>query len=473
MAGENKVTNYIDKYQTEQKSKITRRSFIEQTTKIAGISLGLTFVNPINSLQVLADTEKISDRSIRQPLLVFPVVSDIHMNKDSNQTFEKFKTTLQQLNDVVPRQDAFIIVGDLTDNGLMPEYEKFKSAYLTHKQKNAASLIAIGNHDYWNDLSVADAQKRYIQETGMPSIYYHKVIKGYHFIVLGTEDGVTEGTFSVKQIEWLSEKLKQAKADDPNKPIFVFHHQPIKDTIYGSEWGFTENRDLFYDTLKKYPQAITFSGHTHYPLDDPKIIHQKDFTTIGTSTGAYLWLDAGRIQGEVPEGADILNQALVVEVYKDKVLIKPRDIHNNDWTRDPFEISYPAQKDNFKYTDARRDKKAPFFTRDAMLSVNNEMTTATSLSIMFTQAKDNLLVHDYKIIVKNTENGKIAKEYLGFSEFYKDPVPNPLTLKLEGLSPKTTYEVEVFALDAFHNISANSIKALGRTKEAEPSANQK
>lgn len=471
--GANEMRKSFDNQQAEQKPKITRRTFIERTTKVAGLSLGLTFANPMQSLQVLADTGNSNGSSSRKPLLIFPVISDIHMNANSDQTFEKFKTTLKQLNDVVPRQDAFVIVGDLTDNGLMPEYEKFKSAYHAHKQKSAASLIAIGNHDYWNDLPEADAQKRFLEETGMPSIYYHKVIKGYHFIVLGTEDGETEGTFSVKQIEWLSEKLKQAKADDPIKPIFVFHHQPIKDTIYGSEWGFTVNRDLFYDTLKKYPQAITFSGHTHYPLDDPKIIHQKDFTTIGTSTGAYLWLDAGRIQGEVPEGADILNQALVVEVYKDKVLIKPRDIHNNDWTREPFEVSYPVQREKFKYTDARRDKKAPFFTRDSMLSVNNEMTTATSLSIMFTQAKDNLLVHDYKIIVKNTENGKVAKEYLGFSEFYKDPVPNPLTLKLEGLSPKTTYEVEVFALDAFDNISANSIKALGRTKEGAPAANKK
>ena len=64
-------------------------------------------------------------------------------------------------------------------------------------------------------------------------------------------------------------------------------------TVYGSEWGFTENRDLMYDTLKPYPQVITFSGHTHYPLDDPRIIHQEDFTSIGTSTGAYVWLDSG------------------------------------------------------------------------------------------------------------------------------------------------------------------------------------
>lgn len=108
--------------------------------------------------------------------------------------------------------------------------------------------------------------------------------------------------------------------------------------------------------MKEYPQVISFSGHTHYPLDDPRIIHQKDFTSIGTSTGAYLWLDSGRIQGEVPEDADILNQALIVEVHNNKVIIKRRDIHNDDWTGEPFEISYPANKHNFKYIEDR-DKR--------------------------------------------------------------------------------------------------------------------
>jgi 3',5'-cyclic AMP phosphodiesterase CpdA len=424
-------------------------------------------VNPLSAFEALADSNN-NKSSGPKPKLVFPVISDVHINADHDKTLEKFTTTLKQLNRVVPKQDAIVVVGDLTDNGLTAEYDKFMKAYQANKQSKSASLIAIGNHDYWNGLSVAEAQKRFLDKTGMPSIYYHKVIKGYHFIVMGTEDGVTEGTFTAKQIGWLGEKLKLARKDDPNKPIFVFHHQPIKDTIYGSEWGFTENRDLFYNTLKEYPQAITFSGHTHYPLDDPKIIHQKDFTTIGTSTGAYLWLDAGRIQGEVPEGADILNQGLIVEVYEDKVKIKRRDIHNNNWTGQPFEISCPADKKKFTYTDARKDKKPPYFTSGAMLSVVNDMSTTTALSIKMTQAKDNLLVHDYKIVVTNTETNAKAKEYLGFSEFYKDPVPNPLILNLEGLSPNTTYEMEVHALDAYGNISTNSLTALGRTKKDEP-----
>lgn len=440
-----------------------RRSFLKKTTGVAGATLGLTLASTLNSLPVGAvSSSSVMESNGNIPDLVFPVISDIHVQRQSDDFLNKFITTLEQLNKVAPEQDAFVVVGDLTDLGTELEYDKLMSAYNPRKQPQAVSMFAIGNHDYWNGLSAANSQKRFCEKTGMESIFYHKVIKGYHFIVLGTEDGNTSGTFSVKQIEWMGEQLKIANADDPKKPIFVFHHQPIKGTIYGSEWGFSQNRDLFYDTLKEYPQVVTFSGHTHYPLDDPRIIHQKDFTTIGTSTGAYLWIDGGRIQGEVPEGASFLNQALIVEVYNNKLIIKRRDIHNDDWTGEPFEISYPANKENFKYTEDR-DQKAPFFTNDAMISIVNEKTTVTSLAIMLTQAKDDLLVHDYKVVARNAETGEVANEFLAFSEFYKDPVPNPLTLPVGELKPNTTYEIEVHALDAYGNVSNNSLKVLGKT----------
>ncbi|TCN19718.1 metallophosphoesterase family protein [Mesobacillus foraminis] len=442
---------------------MNRRGFLQKTTLVVGAAMGATLVNSLPGFPVMAaSSSAVGKAKGRKPDIVFPVISDVHIKSNSNDNLDKFVSTLEQLNEIAPMQDAFVVVGDLTENGHTEEYDKFFSVYNARRQTKAASLVAIGNHDYWNGLAVQDAQKRFLEKSSMESIYYHKVIKGYHFIVLGTEDGVTEGTFSVKQIEWMADKLKQANSDDPKKPIFVFHHQPIMGTVYGSEWGFSENRNLFYDTLKAYPQVISFSGHTHYPLDDPRIIHQKDFTSIGTSTGAYLWLDAGRVQGEVPEGVNVLNQALIVEVYNNKVLINRRDIHNNDWTGEPFEISQPAKKNKFIYTDDR-DKKAPFFTKDAMISLIHDKTTAASLAVMFSQAKDDLLVHDYKMTVVNMGTGKIEKEILGFSEFYKDPVPNPITLPIDGLKPDTLYEIKVIAIDAFGNESNSSLRVLGKT----------
>jgi Calcineurin-like phosphoesterase len=446
------------------KKGMDRRSFLEKTTKMAGVALGATLIGSVNGLPVGAvSSSSVMKSNGIKPDLVFPVISDVHIFSYNDQNLNKFKTTLDQLNGIAPKQDAFVVVGDFTDRGDIAEYDRFMTSLNTNKQSHAVSLLAMGNHEYYNGLSVVESQKRFLSKTKMESLYYHKVIKGYHFIVLGAEVVSGVETFSAEQIRWVGEQLKIANADDPKKPIFVFHHFPITGTVYGSEWGISLNRDLFYETLKPYPQVISFSGHTHFPLDDPRIIHQEDFTSIGTSSGFNVWLEAGRIQGELPEGADFINQALVVEVYNKKVIIKRRDIHNDDWTGEPFEISFPSHKKKFKYTDRRRNKREPYFSLDSMVSIVQEQSTAFSLAIMLTQAKDDLLVHDYKIIAKRVDNGEIEKEVLAFSDFYKDPVPNPITLNIDGLKPNTLYELEVFALDAYGNQSRKSLKVLGKT----------
>jgi hypothetical protein len=105
-------------------------------------------------------------------------------------------------------------------------------------------------------------------------------------------------------------------------------------------------------------------------------------------------------------------------------------------------LNYPAKKNKFKYTEDR-DKKAPFFTNDALISIVHDKTAASGLAVMFTQAKDDLLIHDYKISAINVETGKVEKEMLAFSEFYKDPIPNPLTLPINGLKSNTFYEMRI------------------------------
>ena len=43
---------------------------------------------------------------------------------DHDQNLEKFKTTLEQLNKVAPNQDAFVVVGDLTEYGDAAQYDR-------------------------------------------------------------------------------------------------------------------------------------------------------------------------------------------------------------------------------------------------------------------------------------------------------------------------------------------------------------
>jgi len=436
--------------------------------KIGAIVATITFglITSVSSVQAFSESSNLENHH-RKPELVFPVISDVHIDNGSTADMEKFTSAMDQLNKVAPDQDAFVVVGDLTDYGYATEYDKFFSIYNAKKQAGVNSMFTMGNHDYWNGLSVKDAQARFLEKTGMESIYYHEEVNGYHFIALSPENSNTHGLYTVEQINWLAEQLEAAEKDNPGEPIFVFLHQHIKETVYGSDlWGTQENKELLYNTLKDYPQVITFSGHSHYPLEDPRTIHQKDFTSVGTSSVSYLELEPGKLQGIHPPGNRDISQGMVVEVYNNEVVIKKRDFHKDDWAGDPWVIEFPAKKKDFKYTEDRDQKHPTFKTKDEA-SIIKEKSTLRSLTIEFPQATDNLLVHSYHIKAKNKATGEIDADFKVFSDFYYDPVPEKLEFPVNGLQPGTAYEIEVQALDSFGNPSNTNVKAEGTTKALE------
>ena len=192
--------------------------------------------------------------------------------------------------------------------------------------------------------------------------------------------------------------------DDPENQFSYFYTSILKDTVYGSqEWG-TKDSAKINEVLKEYPQVITFSGHSHYPLDDPRSIHQKDFTSVGTSSVSYMEVEGGKVQGTIPPGASTLSQGLLVEVDDKEVTINRRDFHTNSWTGEPWKIKLPAKKDTFTHVEDR-DKEKPYFAKDAKLAVSN--VTENAATVTFQQALDNLLVHSYRVQARDKQTGEI------------------------------------------------------------------
>ncbi|GAV10957.1 metallophosphoesterase [Paenibacillus sp. NAIST15-1] len=402
-----------------------------------------------------------------QPTLVFPVISDIHIDPSGEGSVAKFERAMLQLNARAPHQDAFVIVGDLTNNGLEEEYDRNLEVFRKHKLPGATPLITIGNHDYWNGLPIEEAQARFLAKTEMPSLYFHQVIKGYHFIVMATEDKVTSGYFSLDQIAWLREQLQVAAADSAERPIFVFLHQHLKDTVYGSEdWGIQDNIEPLMEALRPYPQVITFSGHSHYPLQDPRSIHQEDFTSVGTASLSYMEVEHGKLQGNLPLGFEKFSQGLLVEVYEDRVAIHRLDFEYDRQIGDAWIVSLPASTSTFTYT-IHRDTEEPCFPDHAQLHVEEECTTSHSIVIVFDQASDNELVHAYNVTVENRSDVEEIVHYAAFSESYKYPVPEQLRLEIPGLKPDCEYSIAVQAIDAFGNGSKRVLQGSCRTRPVE------
>ena len=77
-------------------------------------------------------------------ILLIVQLSDIHVGSQfQEQTFE---TVLKEVNELNP--DVILITGDLTNEGLIKEYEKCKKLI---SKLNCKKIITIsGNHDYRN-----------------------------------------------------------------------------------------------------------------------------------------------------------------------------------------------------------------------------------------------------------------------------------------------------------------------------------
>ncbi|WP_312470614.1 metallophosphoesterase [Neobacillus sp.] len=387
-----------------------------------------------------------------QPTLQMAVMSDVHINQGYPNN--KFKQALTDLKNIAPGYDTIAVVGDFTDRGFEEDYKAFKQILGENKNPGAEQFITMGNHEYFESnydkaSTVTDEmmQKRFMDYNGDPlsTIYFDKWIKGYHFISLAGElsaktlslaygnipDAKDWAYISEEQYQWFERTLAVEAAS--NKPIFVFLHQPIANTVYGSDkWnaGFDSKRLL--TILKKYPQAILFSGHSHYPLNHPKSIYQDGFTMVNTSSVEYTWNENGRIPG--------FSQGYLVNVYDDRVEMKSREFSDGTWIKSTT-IPIP-------YKEAAKDTVKPTFTANSNLRISNLGTTTVTLS--WDQGQDNTAIDRYVI----KESGKTIQTV--YSQYWKPE--EAVSATINNLVPHTSYTYEIYALDAWDNLSADPIK---------------
>ncbi|MEK8129021.1 hypothetical protein WMW72_14045 [Paenibacillus filicis] len=90
--------------------------------------------------------------------------------------------------------------------------------------------------------------------------------------------------------------------------------------------------------LKKHPQAILFSGHTHWELAAAHNYYGGDGeepAIFNAASVAYLWTD----EDEHKDGS----QGYYVEVYPDYVRVKGRDFEQGTWVREAqFQVKLPS-----------------------------------------------------------------------------------------------------------------------------------
>ena len=201
----------------------------------------------------------------------------------------------------------------------------------------------------------------------------HEVIKGYHFISLSTirDKGPWDDSFNDEKKAFLKAELEKARKDTGNKPIFVFRHPGIPETIVGGVGGNTE----VYSILSAYPQVIDFSGHSHNPVNDPREINQKNITTVGTGSMSYLSTSAGwadfHITGDAKLGKEGAHLRVVEVDEAGKVRIRGLDVISGNFFENDAYIVDGYDKSKHVYTSQRAlTAKAPYFKDGSNVKVD-------------------------------------------------------------------------------------------------------
>lgn len=386
-----------------------------------------------------------------KPVLRFMVVSDVHYRDEHSVERDRMELAIKtayRLSEAeeYSKLDALYVVGDFATSGSRPQMLAFKDTLDRNLKEETVAVLSMASHEFHGEGEAAALEKFgeiYAQEPDT-----HRVINGYHFISVTCTNGCH---FDDAKRAWAAAELKKAAADDPKKPIFFFQHPHIMGTVYGSaNWG----EDELTDILMNYPQIIDFSGHSHAPINDPRSIHQRHFTSLGTGTLSYFELDEfDKYTGTVPPGNEKAAQMLIVEADAEmRVRIYPYDLITGNFFPMTWKIDSAWDPKSYLYTDARyKTTVAPYFDDDAKIVVSD--VKADGFKVTFDQAKtEDFYVNDYNVIVKNAD-GITVRNKTFWSEYYFFEMPATLSVEFDGLSQKETYYVEIYAGSFWKTVS--------------------
>ncbi|MBE6665924.1 MAG: metallophosphoesterase [Ruminococcaceae bacterium] len=434
------------------------------------------------------DPTKIFDEN--KIVFSFAAISDIHLGNNTSDIEEnKFKNALQQIKEFAAKNDtdgidAIFAVGDLFEgsgyggnDALMLEYKKI---YETVFDPTVTPMIHTpGNHDLkWDNTAKAVAAK---QNDMLGANYFlkdidqnilaaegnrHCVINGYHILTLlpvtSTNVSYTQGTKT-----WLDQTLAQITAEDPNSYVIVLTHPMIYDTVYGSTLGREPGTTLtdmwatsdLTDIISKYNQVITFGGHLHFPINDPRTIMQTSFTSLGCGSVNYMAIEDGKYENMASattmKDKNEFSQGLICQIDENgNMRITRMDFYNKTTIDTPWEISHPTA-DGSHLTAYGKDRGSAEKNQAPVISEQIEAVITTSgtrksVAIKFGAAQDDTFAHHYTMEFKRAE--KTLKTFNILSDFYRVKSPadmsDTLTCNIGPLSAGD-YEVVLTAYDSW------------------------
>ncbi len=343
------------------------------------------------------------------PVLRFAVCSDSHIDSAESVGYKRLKKAVDISfsvaadNEFYNKLDAVLIAGDITDKGRKEEFDAFKTVYDYATAKGTQMLCTVAKgHD---SITMGKTSLKYYNSLTNQPTDFHTVINGYHFIGLSTCK-LPEIYYTPKQRKWLINELDIAVADTPDKPVFLIHHEHVKYTVYGSGdidgWG----HDFFTPILRKYPNVVDFSGHSHYPLNDPRSLWQNEYTAVGTGSLRYTELTVDGERKIHPENRSDCGTFWLVEIDKDNNMKLTGFDCEAKKAICGYYLGNPADKTNREYTEEKQRlrSKPPVFPENAEITIKDGY-----IEYPKAESSDGMPVFIYRVTVYDKDGRETAK----------------------------------------------------------------
>ena len=426
-----------------------------------------------------------------EPNIVFGVISDIHITTPGSTV--AFRKALEYFRD--RKVDAMVVAGDLSDwglrSGLTYVADAWESVFPGGRApdgRKVEKLFCTGNHDYdgywYGDMTLDMHVQGYSEaealvKLGMKRCWeeaFHepfapvrrRTVKGYDFISAEWKEG--QG-WEKETNAWFA---RNGASLDPKKPFFYFTHYPIGGT---TSCSLRDGRSAYpeIDAFKRMPNAVAFSGHCHWTLNDERSIWQGEYTAIAVPSMSYTTIPKGYENGsDKRNGTSSLSmpiiparqylkeaQGYLVSVFDDRMEIERRDFTEGVEAAPAWIVTPPAAAAS-RYTFANSEKRTPVpqFPAGAEVKTytSNFETRNFSWTIMmmleFPSAKAcKGRVFDYEVRAE-MEDGSVAvvKRFLA-PAFYRlerdEPACQRFAIDAKELPERGKYRLRVYPRNCF------------------------
>jgi len=214
--------------------------------------------------------------------------------------------------------------------------------------------------------------------------------------------------------------------------------------------------------LEKYPQVVTFHGHLHFPINDPRSLWQGKWTALGCGSTRYMAIEPAGWEGvsnlpTVMNDANNFSQGYLVQFdVNGNMRIVKMDFFNNGTIGEPYVMQYPdaAGANLAKYNNVTRKAANQAPTMSTIEA--KDVKEAEAATVTFAAGKDDEFVHHYVVTLSKAGNAVATKKIL--ADFYLHPKTSEMksswTVDFGTLSESGQYTVTVVAVDSWDAESA-------------------